>query len=179
MNDQTDEQLVRRVQQGDIFAFERLVRRYQRKLHIFVLHIVRDGQGAHDVVQDSFINLYKTVDRIDPTQKFAHYVFSIARNSAITFLRKRRKTVPLDDLASVYEDEYLFEGLVQAEQRHVVREALDKLSRRYAQVIKLYYFDDLSYEEISKKMRIPINTVRTHLRRAKEMLRRLLPYEKH
>jgi RNA polymerase sigma-70 factor (ECF subfamily) len=179
MQEQTDEQLVTAIQQGDVFAFELLVRRYQKKLHIFVLHIVRDEATAHDVVQESFINLYKTIDRVDTKQKFSHYVFAIARNSALSALRARRKTVPLDDLASAYEDEYLFEGLMQAERTHMVRSALGKLDTKYARLIKLYYFDDLSYEEMSKKLRLPLNTVRTHLRRAKLMLQKRLPYEKH
>lgn len=179
MDERSDETLVAAVQDGNIFAFEHLVRRYQRKLHSFVLHIVRDDQAAADVVQDSLINLYKTIDRVDTKKKFSTYVFSIARNTAISFLRAKRREVSLDDVVMAGEDEALFEELVQMEKQHTVGQALKRLDERYRKVIQLYYFDDLSYEEMSRKLRKPINTVRTHLSRAKAALRKLLIYETH
>ena len=174
MRDRTDEELVIAVREGDVFAFEYLVRRYQKRLHSFVLHVVRDDQAAADVVQESFISLYKTIDRVDVKKKFSTYVFSIARNSAISYLRRLRKHVPLEDVVLIDEDESLYESIVAAERKHTVRKALARLDEKYRRVIRLYYFDDLSYEEIGRAMRLPVNTVRTHLFRAKIALRKLL-----
>jgi RNA polymerase sigma-70 factor, ECF subfamily len=177
MDARTDEDLVVAVQDGDVFAFEILVKRYQKRLHAFVLHVVHDTQAAQDVVQDSFINLYKTIDRVDTHKKFSIYVFSIARNTAISYLRTLKKQVSLEDIVLMDEDEHLYTDIIAAEKRHVVKNALAKLEEKYRRVIRLYYFDDLSYEEIGRAMRLPVNTVRTHLFRAKEALRkRLLPY---
>jgi RNA polymerase sigma-70 factor, ECF subfamily len=174
MEARSDEALVEAIQEGDVFAFEPLVKRYLKRLHSFVLHIVRDDQAASDVVQESLISLYKTIDRIDTTKKFSIYVFSIARNTAISYLRTRKKQVSLEDVVLIDEDEKLYEGLIAADRRHTVGAALAKLEQKYRKVIRLYYFDDLSYEEIGRVMRIPVNTVRTHLFRAKQILKKLL-----
>lgn len=174
MRERSDEELVVAVVEGDVFAFEYLVKRYQKRLHSFVLHVVGDDQAAADVVQESFISLYKTIDRVDTKKRFSTYVFSIARNRAISYLRSVQKTVSLEDVVIIDDDESLYEKISAAERRHTVRKALSKLEEKYRKVIRLYYFDDLSYEEISSCMRLPINTVRTHLFRAKEALRKLL-----
>jgi RNA polymerase sigma-70 factor (ECF subfamily) len=178
MEARSDEALVASIQEGEVYAFEHLVKRYQRRLHSFVLRAVRDDQAAADVVQESFISVYKTIDRIDTNKKFSIYLFSIARNNSISYLRAKKKQVSLEDIVLIEEDESLYEKIAVGERQHVVRKALSLLEDKYRQVIRLYYFDDLSYEEIGKAMRLPINTVRTHLFRAKEMLRKLLPYEK-
>jgi RNA polymerase sigma-70 factor (ECF subfamily) len=159
-----------------VFAFEILVKRYQKRLHSFVLHVVGDPQAAQDVVQESFINLYKTIDRVLVDKKFSTYIFSIARNTAISYLRAHKKQVSLEDIVILDEDEHLYSGIIAAEKKHEVKKALSKLEEKYRRVIRLYYFDDLSYQEISKIMRLPVNTVRTHLFRAKESLRKLLMY---
>ncbi len=179
MRDYSDEELVGQIQEGDIFAFEQLVKRYQSKLLGFVYHIIRDEQAADDIVQESFINLYKTIDRVDRSKKFSSYVFSIARNTTISHIRKYKKEVPLDDILASSEEESLYAQIVQAEQSHTIRGALSKIPVQYQKVIRLYYFEDLSYEEVAKSLALPINTIRTHLRRGKDMLRDLLSYEKN
>lgn len=179
MTERSDEELVADIQEGDIFAFEHLVRRYQRRLHAFAIHMTGDDAAAADVVQESFISLYKTIDRVDPKRKFSSYVFAIAKNTAISHLRSKKKEVSLEDIVLAGEDESLLTDLVASEQKHTIGQALGKLNEKYRRVVRLYYFDDLSYEEISKKMRVPMGTVRTHLRRAKAVLHKLLLYEKY
>jgi RNA polymerase sigma-70 factor (ECF subfamily) len=175
----SDEELVRLVQDGEVFAFEQLVKRYQQKLLGFVYHMIRDVHAADDIVQEAFINLYKTIDRVDSSKKFSAYVFSIARNTTISHIRKNKKDIPLDDILASNEEESLYAQIVQAEQAHTIEGALAKIPVHYQKVIRLYYFEDLSYEEVSKKLSLPVNTIRTHLRRGKELLRKLLSYEKN
>jgi RNA polymerase sigma-70 factor (ECF subfamily) len=144
-----------------------------------VYHIVHDDQSAQDIVQESLINLYKTIDRVDTKRKFSSYVFSIARNTALSYIRKYKKEIPLEDILVSQEEEALYDDIVQAEQRHTIAHALSKIPANYQKVIRLYYFEDLSYEEVGKALRLPINTIRTHLRRGKEQLKQLLSYEKN
>lgn len=174
----TDEALVRDIQAGNISAFEPLVVRYQEKLLAFVTYIVRDAATAADIVQESFITLYKTIDRVDADKKFSSYLFSIARNNAISFLRSRKFHVPIEDALDVPASDTPEQQLDASEETRRIREALDLIDRKYKQVISLYYFDDLSYEEMSKRLHLPVNTIRTHVRRAKDALRKVLPYEK-
>ncbi len=176
----TDEYLVREVVEGSISAFEELVTRYQHKLYGFALSIVHDHAIAQDVVQESFIRLYKTIDRIDTTKKFSSYFYTIARNAAISLLRQRRQHVPLDVIKDVPSGHLVDDQYMEQEKKAWIRAALRRLDAKYHNVISLYYFEDLSYEEISRKLRLPVNTIRTHLRRAKEALEEVLgSYEKH
>ena len=175
MNTQTDEQLVTRVQSGDVSAFETLVKRYQRRLYSFIVHIVSDEHLAEEVAADSLFSIYKSIDRVDTTKKFYSYVFAIAKNTAISRLRQKKTHVRLDDIEHVAaEDESMYEELIIADRYHHVRSAILKLEEKYRNVIRLYYFNDLSYEEIGKKLHMPVNTVRTHLLRAKKLLGEIL-----
>ena len=174
MREHSDEELVGLVQEGEVFAFEQLVKRYQHKLLGFVYHMVHNEQVSDDIVQESFINLYKTIDRVDASKKFSSYVFAIARNTAISHIRKFKKEISLDELLVSGEEESLYAQIVQAEQAHTVARALAKIPVHYQKAIRLYYFEDLSYEEVAQKLGLPINTVRTHLRRGKELLKQVL-----
>ncbi len=159
-----DEILVREVQEGNILAFEEIVRRYQKRLIWFVTRIVHDQARAEEICQDAFFKTYQVIDRVDPSKKFSTFLFEIAKNKAIDEIRKTKREVPLQDIA-------VEEKLVD---ETGIREAVEKLPKAYREPVKLYYFSDLSYQEISRKLGMPINTVRTHLRRAKERLKQWL-----
>lgn len=175
MDSRPDEQLVQEIQQGDVLAFEMLVKRYQRRLFSFVFHILYDVHAAEEVVQDTLFGAYKTIYRVDTTKKFSSYLFTIAKNTAISYLRRQKQTISLSEIEEqASEEETLYEELIEAEKQHRVRESLHALEEKYRRVITLYYFNDLSYEEISQKLKIPVNTVRTHLLRAKQRLQEVL-----
>lgn len=167
----TDERLVETVQNGDIAAFEILVKRYQKRLLAFVLRILRDEDDASDAVQEALFKAYKAMDRIDTERKFSTYLFGIAKNEAINLLRRRKKHLTLDTV-SVPETGGLtvFEQTAFLELREKLQIALRRMDRKYRKIITLYYFHDLHYDEIAKKLAIPVNTVRTHLKRGKERL---------
>lgn len=177
MNPKSDEDLVRDIQNGDIFAFEGLVKRYQQRLLAFCRRILNDEFLAEEVVQDSLFKIYTTIERIDTSRRFSVYVFEIAKNRAISVLRSQRKNVSLEDIVLASEDATFYEQIAQSEDTQKVRQAINKLNDNYRKVINLYYLQDLSYEEIQKVLKIPLNTVRTHLRRAREALRKVLENE--
>ena len=164
VTEKMDEILVREVQEGNILAFEEIVRRYQKRLIWFVTRIVHDQARAEEICQDAFFKTYQVIDRVDPSKKFSTFLFEIAKNKAIDEIRKTKREVPLQDIA-------VEEKLVD---ETGIREAVEKLPKAYREPVKLYYFSDLSYQEISRKLGMPINTVRTHLRRAKERLKQWL-----
>lgn len=175
MDVKTDEQLVKEIQEGDVLAFEVLVKHYQRRLFSFVFHILYDAHAAEEVVQDALFSVYRSIDRVDVTQKFSSYLFTIAKHTAISYLRRKKQIVSLSEIEEqASEEETLYEGLIEAEKQHRVRESLLALEEKYRRVITLYYFEDLSYEEISRKLKLPINTIRTHLLRAKKQLKEVL-----
>jgi RNA polymerase sigma-70 factor, ECF subfamily len=178
MDKKTDLELVFAIQEGDILAFEKLVKRYQYGLLAFTNRIVRDSATAQEVVQDAFLKVYKHIDKVDPSRKFSTYLFEITKNTAISALRVKKHTVSLWEAEEAAADGSFYEDFVRADERARVRKAVDKLEGKYKKVVTLYYFGDLSYQEISEKLRLPLNTIRTHLARAKTELRRKLQYEK-
>jgi len=177
MNLKTDEELIAQIQEGDVLAFEEIVQRYQGKMLRFIARIVRDAGDAQDVVQDAFVKLYKTIDRVDTRKKFSTYFFQIAKNTAFSLIRSRKKEVSLQAAQDVWDDTVLIDELEKKEKAQHLTKILDSLEPKYRRVITLYYFHQLSYEEVSKKLHIPVNTVRTHLKRAKEKLKTLVQYE--
>jgi len=174
MDDLTDEQLVSKIQTGDVLAFETIVKRYQGRLWRLVQRISRDDATSEEVVQDALFSFYRTIDRFDTRKKVSGYLFTIARNAAISRLRQAKKQVSLEEIELAEEDETLYKQLVQSEEKRKVARALRHLPEKYRSIIRLYFFSELSYGEISRKLKLPLNTVRTNLRRAKEALRKLL-----
>lgn len=172
--DDNDALLVRRVQKGDIRAYEILVVRHEEKLLRFARRYVGNTGDAEEVVQDAFVKLYTYIDRIDITKSVLSYMFAVVHNSAISALRKTKPTVALDETIDFMIEDEIVKNLEYKDLKKNIHEAISELPKRYADVIRLHYFDDVSYEHISKKLRIPINTVRTHLRRAKKMLMHMI-----
>ncbi len=177
MHTPSDADLVRAIQAGEIPAFEVLVKRYQRGLFAFVHRILENEDDAYEVVQDTFFQIYKTIERVDVERKFSTYAFEIAKNTALSVLRKRKRTVSLEMAEDIEDDESLLERVSRADDAVSIRRTIEQLPEKYKSVITLYYFDDVSYEEISRILRLPVNTVRTHLKRAKSILKKELSHE--
>ncbi len=174
--DWPDEALVLEVQSGNIRAFEYIVRRYHARLFAFLRRMIQDEATVEEVVQDAFLNLYRTIDRVDTSQRFSTYLHAIAKHQAISTWRKMKDVVPLDAAEHIADDDPIEERLMKASDGEYVRRAISTLEEKYRHVLQLYYFDTLNYEEIQRVMHLPLNTVRTHLRRAKELLRRELDH---
>lgn len=170
----TDEELVRATQEGSIRAFEELVKKYQNKLVVFVTRLTHDESLADDVVIETLFSLYKTIDRIDITKKFSSYLYTMVRNAAYSALRQQKHHVSLAEAVTVPDETQHEDSFLDEHDRQRITSALQKIPPRYATVLGLYYFDELSYEEIATKIRVPINTVRTHLARGKSALKKIL-----
>lgn len=165
---------MREVQTGSISAFETLVRRWEKPLISFVHRIVNNRHESEDIVQDTLFSIYRGVDRIDTAKKFSSYLFTAAKNTALSHIRKHKITVPLNEHVAGDDDETLYDHMEKEETSKQLREIMQKLDLQYRQPLELYYFFDLSYEEISRKLQIPLNTVKTNIRRGKEALKELL-----
>lgn len=178
MDERTDEELVKDIQEGSISAFETLVRRYEDRLLSFVYRILENEFDTQEVVQDTFFKVYTVIDQVNPKLKFSSYIFQIAKNASISSLRRRRPSVTLTENTAIETDEKIYENLARQDESQKIKKAIASLPVKYKKVIELYYFYDLAYEEISRKLKIPINTVRTHLARAKTALHKYLKHEK-
>lgn len=168
----TDEELVLAIQQGDISAYEQLVHRYQQALYYFIVRILRDEAASRDIVQDALVKVYQIIDTIDRKKRFSTFLFEIAKNAAFSLLRKKKQLVSLEAIGDIQDDESFIENYLRQDQYDRVRDVVQSLEQKYKMVLSMYYFEDLSYEEISTLTHMPINTVRTHLRRAKDAFKK-------
>lgn len=177
METKTDEKLVALVKEGDIASYEELVRRYLKPLSSYAYRVVGSRALAEEAVSDALFSVYKTIDRIDTKKKFSSYVFAVTRNSAISLVRREKQGLPLNEDVLTADDTEVYERMVQKDTEREIRQAVSALPPKYKSVVQLYYFHEISYSEIGKRLQIPVNTVRTHLNRAKKLLRKHMTYE--
>lgn len=174
----TDEQLIEQVKKGETEAFSQVLKRYEQKLFWFARRWVGSDFDAKEIVADSMMAVYKSVNNIDTKRSFSSYVYKIVKNFSISFLRKKGKIkeVELDEEILASQDD-VWEKLFSKDRREKIIKAINKLKPTQKQVIVMFYFEDRAYEDIAKALEIPVNTIRTLLRRAKLVLRQELAYE--
>lgn len=168
----SDEALAVHVRQTDAQAYREIVARYQTKLLRYANYLVGDHHLALDAVQSAFIKAYVGLNSFDPHKKFSSWLYRITHNEAINLIKKEQATIPWEEWlktepsASLSLESQLETKLLVSE----LKKHLHSLPLKYRQVLLLYYIEEKSYEEISDTLRLPVNTVGTHLRRGKKLL---------
>ena len=180
MNDKfkySDEKLILRFQEGDINSYNELVKRYKDRLLNFVLRYFNNVEQAEDVVQDTLIKLYTHASYYKNVAKFSTWIFTIAKNNALTELRKnkRKKTDSLwTDDGQVIDINSKEESLDSKVQNEIaidqLNKFLDEIPENFRIAVVLRDFQELSYEEISKILEIPIGTIKSRINRGRIQL---------
>jgi RNA polymerase sigma-70 factor (ECF subfamily) len=177
--------LARLALKGDQSAFAEIVDLYQDKLYHMANRMLNNRHEAEDVVQDTFLRVYKNLDRYDETMKFSTWIYRIATNLCIDRLRKRKPGFSLDAETSDHEgldgysmlpsDERTPESeTLLSETRQLIRGAIDTLPAKYKSVMVLRYLEDLSLQEVGDILGMPVTTVKTRVHRGREFLRKKL-----
>ncbi len=173
----SDEKLILRFQEGDINAYNELVKRYKDRLFNFVLRYFNNTEQAEDVVQDTLIKLYTHASYYKNVAKFSTWIFTIAKNNALTELRKnkRKKTDSLwTDDGQVIDINSKEESLNSKVQNEIaidqLNKFLDEIPENFRMAVVLRDFQELSYEEISKILEIPIGTIKSRINRGRIQL---------
>ena len=177
-----DAELVRKSLTGDQRACRDLVRRYQRPVFSVLMRVVRRAEDAEDLAQETFVRMFRALDRYDPERPFTAWLFTIATRLAIDHLRRRRvQTVSLTvtEPGSTEERELDVEdrGLKpdevtsNAEEERIAQDLIDSLPEHYRIVILLRHQQDLSYEEIAEALNLPLGTVKARIHRARALLK--------
>lgn len=168
-----DNDLVRLTLDGDRAAFEELLDRYEGKVYNVALRITGNREDAMDATQEAFLRAYKNLGRFDPTHRFFSWIYRIGINQALNVVERRKRTVDVD--AEIPE------GGAGPERRIAAKEAGRELQRAiaalkpdYRTVIVLRHFQELSYDEISEVIDVPVKTVKSRLFTARRDLRLLL-----
>jgi RNA polymerase sigma-70 factor (ECF subfamily) len=182
----SDLTLVRRSQEEDVSAYDQLVRRYQERIYATIYHMTSNHEDANDLVQETFIKAYRALKSFKGDSSFYTWVYRIAVNKTINFLKQRKNRVQMSlndvdfnvendpDLVALISDKTPRRDLNLAELQEKLNEAMQKLSEHHRMVVTLHDIQGLSHEEIGAIMDCNVGTVRSRLFYARQQLQAYL-----
>lgn len=184
---QSDADLIRLYFDGDENALKLLVKKHFKSVYNFLYQYVSDAQDAEDLTQDVFVKVWKNLKKFDPEKSLKTWIFSIAKNSAIDLLKKK-KVKPFSTMEDEGEEGAMIESIIDTEPfpdelmrrsdiAKILNRAVRKLPTLYRIVLFLYYRDGLNFREIAESLGESIDTVKSRHRRAITMLRKKLQNE--
>ncbi|MCK4880474.1 MAG: sigma-70 family RNA polymerase sigma factor [Bacteroidales bacterium] len=183
---QQDVELVQKAKKGDQLAYAELLGRYRDAIYFMLLKMVNSPVDAEDLTIEAFGKAFKNIDQYTPNFAFSTWLFKIATNNCIDFIRKKRASHVSLDQTMDGEDSLAPSTLIQSDDpdpetyminqqkiKHM-RKIVSRLKPRYRQLVELRYFKEYSYDEIAVELDIPIGTVKAQLFRARELLLNIL-----
>ena len=185
--DEMDYELViKEREKGDQKAYASLMNRYREPLYYMLLKMTGCTTDAEDLTIEAFGKAFKSIDTYTPDYAFSTWLFRIATNNCIDFIRKKRApTVSMDNLYTDIDGENVAinipsenldpeEIIIDRQKKETMREIVAKLKPHYKILIELRYFDEKTYDEIAEQLQIPIGTVKAKLFRAREFLSQMI-----
>ena len=177
--EQKDEEVVLCVLEGDKESFGILIERYEAKLTRYLRRFTQIEEDISDLLSVVFIKAYSNLFGFDRSRSFNSWIYRIAHNEAVNYLKKRSSQkvsfIDFDTLLPHLFAEEESHTLAEKEEiRTLLEKSLKSLSLKYREVLVLYYFDDLSYEEIGDVLHIPTSTVGVRIKRGKDALKKEL-----
>ena len=183
---QKDIELVEKARNGDQLAYGELLGRYRDAIYFMLLKMVNSPVDAEDLTIEAFGKAFKNIDQYTPNFAFSTWLFKIATNNCIDFIRKKRTSHVSLDQTMDGEDSLSPSSLIQSDSldpestlinkqkiKHM-RKIVSRLKPRYRKLVELRYFKEYSYDEIASELDIPIGTVKAQLFRARELLLNIL-----
>lgn len=194
-------EIIRRIQKGETNLFVEVVDAYKDKAFSLTLKILKNREEAEDSLQEAFLRLYKAImnNSYEAKAKFSTYFYTIVYNSAIDLYRKYNvksfnvtsieindaKYSDGDELIKNYEskidkniyatDDYSTEKVIEkGEVKKIINDYINSIPEQYSVILNMFFLNDLSHEEISQILKIPVGTVKNRIFRAKEKLKELL-----
>lgn len=176
-----DRALVSEALGGGQEAYQQLMQKYREPIRRHVHRMVRDKGMVDDLVQESFIKAFTSLSSYSSDYAFSTWLYKIATNHTIDYLRKRKLTTfSIDQPAPGGDDNRTYElpdttyrpdkHVMEDQRRELIQEAIDALPPKYHRVIVMRHQQDLSYDEIAEKLDLPLGTVKAHIFRARALL---------
>lgn len=184
-----DLNLVRRAKDGDQKAYADLMQRYKDSIYFMSLKMVNNKDDAMDLTIETFGKAFENIEKYKPDFAFSTWLFRIATNNCIDFIRKKRiNMVSIHSLTDEEGEERQLEikadvlnpeeTSIKKQQKEAIKLIVDKLPLRYKTLITLRYFEELSYEEIAEQLDLPLGTVKAQLFRARDLMANVLTRRK-
>ena len=182
---QQDFALVESALKGDEKAFAKLLSKYKDAIYFMLLKMVNNKSDAEDLTIEAFGKAFKNLHQYSPSYAFSTWLFKIASNNCIDFLRKKKGVhVSIESNPDSNDNEQTVrlkskdpnpeEKLIRIQKAILLRRIVHKLKPRYRTLVELRYFREFSYEEIAKELDLPLGTVKAQLFRAREMLFKMI-----
>lgn len=183
---QKDLELVDRAIQGDQSAYASLMDRYRESIYYMMLKMVNNTDDADDLTIEAFGKAFNRLEQYSPNYAFSTWLFKIASNNCIDFIRKKRiKVTSMDTGITTSDGEILYfdaksttrdpeETIMHKQKVLLMRDLVSKLKPRYRLLVEKRYFEELSYEEISVELNLPLGTVKAQLYRARDFLSNMI-----
>ncbi len=182
-----DYKLVRKaIEEGDQKAFAEMMALYKDSIYYMLLKMVNNRDDADDLTIEAFGKAFKNIRQYTPDYAFSTWLFKIATNNCIDFIRKKRKMLMAFDNTMVNEEGEIItldvksdgigpeDVLIKKQKKGDMRDIIEKLKPRYRTLIEMRYYQELSYEEIALEMNLPLGTVKAQLYRAREFLYQIM-----
>jgi len=174
------------LEQSDQKAYAELMNHYKDSLYFMMLKMTNDTDDADDLTIEAFGKAFKNLKQYTPDYAFSTWLFKIATNNCIDFIRKKKKNTFSIDKAINADDSIEMshnlpsntldpeEKFIEKQKIKLMRDVVEKLKPRYRRLVELRYFKEYSYEEISEELELPLGTVKAQLFRAREFLYNIL-----
>ena len=168
--------------EGNHKAYADLMASYREPLYLLLLRMTHNSTTASDLTVETFSKAFLQLHRYSPSGTFSSWLFSIGVNTYIDYLRKRRiETVSINSITRTSDNAFIEyqipseqpnpeEMMIRQQRDAALKEIVNQLKEPYRKIIELRYYEDLSYEDIAERMKIPIGTVKIRLNRAKALL---------
>jgi RNA polymerase sigma factor (sigma-70 family) len=178
--------LVEKAKQGDQAAYAELMDRYRDSVYFMLLKMIKNSDDAEDLTIEAFGKAFNRLEQYSPSYAFSTWLFKIASNNCIDFIRKKRvyltsmdhayansdgDSVRIDVESNTLDPE---EEIIKAQKVKMMRLVVSKLKPRYRELIEKRYFQELTYEEIADEMDLPLGTVKAQLFRARDFLANMM-----
>ena len=190
-NAKNDFHLVEKAKEGNQRAYADLMQRYKDSIHFMALKMVNNKDDAMDLTVETFAKAFENLEKYKPDFAFSTWLFRIATNNCIDFIRKNRiKTMSIDSAIKIdngdeitidFKDKNLNpqEEAIKNQKIEIMQYVVAKLPDKYQRLVTLRYFNELSYEEIATELNAPLGTVKAQLHRARELLYDMVKNKKH
>lgn len=176
-----DQLLIKKIVRGDKSSFEKLMKRYNRKIYNFILRMVRNEDSSIELTQDFFIKIYTVIDKYNFEYKFSTWAYRICYNLVIDYIRKNQVQIDSLDSKNISQKQMLdhagisgkdgYKNLEQEEIKNIVWSVVDLIPLKYKELILLRYMKGLKYDEIADFTGLPVGTVKNRIFKAKEILK--------
>ncbi|MEI6352795.1 MAG: RNA polymerase sigma factor [Candidatus Nomurabacteria bacterium] len=179
--DLNDEEIALLVQKGNIAIYEVLISRYSEKIDRYLRKFLSSPEDIEDILQDIFIKCFVNIRSFDTDQRFSPWIYRIAHNEAINLLKKNSSRPFSFDIFSetlTFVHPKAKEDSENEAERELIKNYLDQilndLDKKYKEIIVLYFYEDMSYKDISDVLKIPISLVGVRIQRGKEQIKKIL-----